>query len=484
MLFNSLDFLFFIPVVFFLYWFVFNRNVRLQNFFLVIISYIFYGWWDWRFLGLIVLSSLVDFYIGRKLSRSSNQKKRKIYLYLSIFINLGILGFFKYYNFFIENLTASLDLIGIHLNSITLNIILPVGISFYTFQTLSYTIDIYRNKMEPSKDIISFFAFVSFFPQLVAGPIERATNLLPQFYKERVFEYNKAVSGMRLILWGFFQKIVIADGCALYVNDIFSNYKDYSSLTLVFGSIMFALQIYGDFAGYSNIAIGVSRLFGFDLMKNFNYPYFSRNIAEFWRRWHISLSTWFRDYLYIPLGGSRGSSWSKIRNVIIIFTVSGFWHGANWTFIVWGILNALFFLPIMLRDKNKKFVGELSPDQFFPSLKTLFQILSTFFLTTLAWIFFRAQNLNHAFGYLRRIIVNEDYLTLSSDRTVNVDVKPLIFCIAFFFLVEWYNRNRESIIGGVLQSKKYLRYGMYFFILLTIILSIKNEANGFIYFQF
>ncbi|BAO74398.1 MBOAT family O-acyltransferase [Winogradskyella sp. PG-2] len=484
MLFNSLDFAFFLPIVFVLYWFVVNKKISVQNFFLVLVSYVFYGWWDWRFLSLIIFSSLVDYLLGKKIYATSNSAKRKLFLYASVAVNIGFLGFFKYYNFFVESFVSSFSYFGLDFNVSTLKIILPVGISFYTFQTLSYTIDVYRGKLKPAKDPISFFTFVSFFPQLVAGPIERATNLLPQFYKKRIFNYDLAVSGMRLILWGFFQKIVIADGCALYVNDIFENYTDYSSLTLIFGVVLFAFQIYGDFAGYSNIAIGVSRLFGFTLMRNFNYPYFSRNIAEFWRRWHISLSTWFRDYLYIPLGGSKGSKWNKIRNVFIIFIVSGFWHGANWTFIIWGALNAFFFLPLLLSNRNRAYLNEIEVKRFLPSIKTLVQMGFTFVLTSFAWIFFRSNSVADAFQYVKRIIINNDYLTLSSDRTMNVSVKPLLVSLALFILFEWYNRNRESIVGGNLFKSPFLRYSLYFVIVFMIILNIKNEASGFIYFQF
>ena len=289
MLFNSIDFALFLPLVFILYWFVVGRNLKVQNLLIVIASYVFYGWWDWRFLSLIVFSSIVDYLVGTGLSKQENKTKRKLLLLTSIFVNIGFLGFFKYYNFFAESFADAFTLLGQTIEPNRLNIILPVGISFYTFQTLSYTIDVYKRKFQPTKDIIAFFAFVSFFPQLVAGPIERATNLLPQFYTKRNFEYSRAVDGMRQILWGLFKKTVIADNCAKFVNDIFTNYADYSGSTLLLGAIFFAIQIYGDFSGYSDIAIGTSRLFGFNIMRNFAFPYFSRDIAEFWRRWHISL---------------------------------------------------------------------------------------------------------------------------------------------------------------------------------------------------
>ena len=329
MLFNSLDFAIFLPIVFILYWFIANENLKLQNFLIVVASYVFYGWWNWKFLSLIIFSTIVDYTIGQKLKTQENLFLRRALLWASILINLGLLGFFKYYNFFIDNFISAFSFFGMELRAHSLNIILPVGISFYTFQTLSYTIDIYKKKLDPAKSFIAFSAFVSFFPQLVAGPIERATNLLPQFYNKRTFDYSKATDGMRQILWGLFKKIVIADNCAEYANLIFNNSTEYSGSTLALGAIFFTFQIYGDFSGYSDIAIGTSRLFGFNLMRNFAFPYFSRDIGEFWRRWHISLSTWFRDYLYIPLGGSRGRTLVKIRNIFIIFILSGFWHGAN-----------------------------------------------------------------------------------------------------------------------------------------------------------
>ena len=344
MLFNSIDFAIFLPVVFFLYWFVVNKNLKFQNALIVFVSYVFYGWWDWRFLSLIIFSTLVDYLVGQKLRTEEKQSKRKVLLWTSIIVNLGFLGFFKYYNFFLENFVDAFSLLGMQINANSLNIILPVGISFYTFQTLSYTIDVYKKKLEPTKDFIAFSAFVCFFPQLVAGPIERATNLLPQFYKKRTFEYHKAIDGLRQILWGLFKKVVIADNCAEFANQIFNNSADMNGSTLVLGAIFFTFQIYGDFSGYSDIAIGTSRLFGFDLKQNFATPYFSRDIAEFWRRWHISLSTWFRDYLYIPLGGNRVNTLRKKTNLIITFTVSGLWHGANWTFVIWGLINGVYLI--------------------------------------------------------------------------------------------------------------------------------------------
>ncbi|MBA7589549.1 Peptidoglycan O-acetyltransferase [subsurface metagenome] len=337
---------------------------------------------------------MVDYLVGIRLEKQQDKIKRKMLLLTSILVNIGFLGFFKYYNFFAENFIKAFTIFGKHPDITSLNIILPVGISFYTFQTLSYSIDVYKGKFKPTKDIIAFFAFVAFFPQLVAGPIERATNLLPQFYKKRYFKYDKAIDGMRQILWGLFKKIVIADNCARYVNVIFSNYSDYSGSTLVIGLLLFTFQIYGDFSGYSDIAIGTARLFGFNLMRNFAFPYFSRDIAEYWRRWHISLSSWFRDYVYIPLGGSRGSTWMKIRNIFIIFLITGFWHGANWTFIVWGFINACYFLPLMLMKQNRKYLNVVAEGKLLPNIKEFFQMGTTFFITCIARVFFRSESIS------------------------------------------------------------------------------------------
>lgn len=481
MLFNSVEFAIFLPIVFVIYWFIVNRELRLQNFFLLVVSYFFYGWWDWRFLSLIVFSSLIDFFISHQLEREQKKWKRKRLLYLSLFVNLGLLGFFKYFNFFIDSFATAFSFFGQNIEPTRLNIILPVGISFYTFQTLSYSIDVYRKKLKPSKDIIAFFAFVSFFPQLVAGPIERASNLLPQFTKRRTFDRAAASDGLRQILWGFFKKVVIADNCALLVNEIFSNYADYSSGTLIIGAVFFAFQIYGDFSGYSDIAIGIARLFGFNLMQNFAFPYFSRDIAEFWRRWHISLSTWFRDYLYIPLGGSRGGTKMKIRNTFAIFLVSGFWHGANWTFIFWGAINALYFLPLLLAKKNRNNLDVIAKDAWLPNLKELGQIIITFSITVLAWVFFRAESIQHAFGYLWHLFNN-----FFNHILEKIDVPVYIYIsLGILLLVEWINRNKQHGLQiKQMISSKIVRYGVYVFLCLYIYYFSSFENNTFIYFQF
>ena len=484
MLFNSIDFAIFLPIVFILYWFVTQKSLKVQNILLLIASYVFYGWWDWRFLSLIIFSSFVDYYIGVSLSKTEKARKRKQLLWISILVNLGFLGFFKYYNFFLENFVEAFRFFGNSINPRALSIILPVGISFYTFQTLSYSIDVYRRKLEPTKDIIAFFAFVSFFPQLVAGPIERATNLLPQFYKKRTFDYTKAVDGLRQILWGLFKKVVIADNAATYANQIFNNYEDYNGSTLLLGAVFFAFQIYGDFSGYSDIAIGTSRLFGFNLKQNFAFPYFSRDIAEFWRRWHISLSTWFRDYLYIPLGGSRGGTWMKIRNTFIIFLVSGFWHGANWTFVAWGFINALYFLPLLLLNKNRVHTTDVvAQNSIFPTIKEFFQISITFFLTVIAWIFFRAENITTAISYLSKLF-SKSLISIPKFDNMTLALVTSILII-FFMIVEWFGREKQFAIEALENSfPKIVRWTFYSFIIFLIGMYSQTEETPFIYFQF
>lgn len=482
MLFNSIDFAIFFPIVFAVYWLIQKYDVRFQNIFLLVASYVFYGWWDWKFLSLIVVSSIVDFLIGRKLPEIDKPGVRKSLLLLSLAVNLGMLAFFKYYNFFIENFSNAFTFLGFDINDLSLNIILPVGISFYTFQTLSYTIDIYKRKIKPTQDPVAFFAFVSFFPQLVAGPIERASNLLPQFYKKRVFEYANAVEGLRQILWGLFKKIVIADNCAEIVNHIFENSYEMNGSSLLLGGLFFAFQIYGDFSGYSDIAIGLSKLFGFTLMKNFAFPYFSRDIAEFWRRWHISLSTWFRDYLYIPLGGSTGGMKAKIRNTFIIFIVSGFWHGANWTFIVWGALNAVYFLPLLIAQKNRKNLNIVSEHRLVPTSREFISMISTFSLTILAWIFFRAESLSHAFAYLGGIFslsVFEPPILLQE-----FNIYLILGLIMFMITIEWIDRGAEFAMQKLPDRLNiFPRYVVYYALCLSI-LWFSGKEQEFIYFQF
>ena len=480
MFFNSIDFAIFLPIVFLLYWSL--KNLRSQNYLIVVASYVFYGWWDWRFLSLILFSSIIDYCIGLALFRKENQTRRRALLWTSFCVNLGFLGFFKYYNFFVENFITAFTYFGAEIKGNSLDIILPIGISFYTFQTLSYSIDVYRRKLEPTRDFIGFTAFVSFFPQLVAGPIERATHLLPQFYKRRNFDYTKAVDGLRQILWGLFKKVVIADNCAEYANLIFNNSDSYSGSALVLGGVFFSFQIYCDFSGYSDIAIGVSRLFGFDLKRNFNFPYFSRDIAEFWRRWHISLSTWFRDYLYIPLGGSRGGTWIKVRNTFLIFIVSGFWHGASWTFIAWGVLNALYFLPLLLSNNNRNHLDTIAHGKYLPSLRELVSMLLTYGLTVFAWIFFRANDMDHAFSYIEGIF-SVSFFTIPQSILQSGGKVTLVFLGVFIF-IEWIGREEQYAIARLgLKWKRLFRYGMYYGII-SVIVWFGGDGQEFIYFQF
>lgn len=475
MLFNSIDFTIFLPTVFVIYWLIGGKQRRIQNLFLLIVSYIFYGWWDWRFLFLLLTSSTVDYVVGLSISRSRSQLTRNLLLGLSLVVNLGLLGFFKYYNFFVENFTQAFTFFGTQFNPTTLNIILPVGISFYTFQTLSYTIDIFRKKIEPTKDIVAFFAFVTFFPQLVAGPIERASTLLPQFHQNRKFVYEEAKDGLRQILWGAFKKIVIADTAALVVNDVFRNHETYTTGMLLLGAFYFSFQIYGDFSGYSDIAIGTSKLFGFRLMRNFANPYFSRDIAEFWRRWHISLSTWFRDYVYIPLGGSRSHIIKAVRNVFIVFVLSAFWHGANWTFITWGILHAIFFIPLLLSNANRRFLDQPAKHNILPSLREMWQIISTFTIVLFSWIFFRAESLTQATSYISRIFAFERQPIASE----NLRYLPLI---GILIVWEWVCREKEHGLD-IDNLPVVVRWSLYF-ILIWLILFYFGDGQEFIYFQF
>lgn len=484
MFFNSIEFAIFLPTVLFLYWLLQNKSLKLQNFLLLIASYFFYSFWDWRFLFLLAFSTFLDYFTGLKIFNASSKNKKKTWLFISVFVNLGFLGLFKYYNFFAESFAGMLSSFGLKPHFITLSVILPVGISFYTFHGLSYVFDIYNSKIKPTSNWVNYTLFVSFFPLLVAGPIERATHLLPQVEKPRVFDYGKAVDGLRQILWGLFKKMVIADSCAEYANIIFNNSGDYSGSTLIFGAIFFAFQIYGDFSGYSDIALGTARLFGFELLKNFSFPYFSRDIAEFWRRWHISLSSWFRDYLYIPLGGSRGGIYQKIRNTFIIFLVSGFWHGANWTFIVWGMLNAIYIMPSIIFNTNRNYIEVVAKGKLFPSGKELFNIVITFGLTVFAWIFFRAKDLHHAFSYISGIFSTKLF---SIPLIAYPELKKSMICLALiiiFLIIEWIGREDNYAIEKIgLKSNKLIRWSFYYAIVIAILFSTGKEQQ-FIYFQF
>lgn len=478
MLFNSIQFFIFLPIVFILYWFVAKHSLRNQNILLLVASYFFYANWDYRFLFLLLFSTLLDYFTGIRMFEANSPGKKKGWFWLSIGINLGFLGVFKYYNFFITSFAGLLTNFGLQVNITTLNVVLPVGISFYTFHGLSYVIDIYYNRIKPERNFNDYALFVSFFPLLVAGPIERATHLLPQIKAPRSFSYQKGVDAARQILWGVFKKVVIADNCAEYVNKIFGDAGSYSGSTLAIGALLFAFQIYCDFSGYSDIALGTARLFGIELIRNFAFPYFSRDVAEFWRRWHISLSTWFRDYLYIPLGGSRGGALRKIRNTFIIFLVSGFWHGANWTFIIWGLLNALFIMPSVLFKTNRNNLNIVAEGKWFPSLRELFHMIVTFILIVFAWIFFRAKNVSHAFSYISGIFSKSFF-------SVPQIMPGYLFAgIALLMMVEWIGREQPFAIARLgIKWPAPVRWAVYL-ILLQCIISLSGKDQQFIYFEF
>ena len=479
MLFNSLNFAIFLPIVFLLYWFVSEGKYKFQNILLLVASYFFYGCWDWRFLFLLVFSTGLDYFTGLKMADAPHKKGKQFWFWLSVIVNLGFLGVFKYYNFFITSFADALTHVGVHAHFSTLQVILPVGISFYTFHGLSYVIDIYNDRIKPERNFIDYSLFVSFFPLLVAGPIERATHLLPQITRKREFDYNKAVDGLRQILWGLFKKIVIADNCATYVNDVFNNYQHQTGSTLLLAAVLFAFQIYGDFSGYSDIALGTARLFGIELLRNFAFPYFSRDIAEFWRRWHISLTTWFRDYVYIPLGGSRGGKWQTIRNTFIIFLVSGFWHGANWTFIAWGGLHAALFMPLLLMQSNRKNTNLVAEGKLLPSLKECIQMLSTFLLVDLAWVFFRAESISNAFQYLFGMI----NISIFSIPIYQIGLAKISVFIVLMIVVEWIQRSKKHGLEINYINNKFLRWTFYY-VLISIILEFGTFSQSFIYFQF
>ena len=477
MFFNSFHFAIFLPILFVLYWFLFQKSKSTQNLILIVASYYFYSCWDWRFLFLLIFSTLLDYFCAIKIENSQKESIRKLWLWLCIVINLGFLGLFKYYNFFADSFSELANSFGLHSSPIVLKLILPVGISFYTFHGLSYIIDIYYKRIQSERNFVDYSLFVSYFPLLVAGPIERATHLLPQLKIKREFNFEKAKEGIYQIVWGLVKKVVIADSCANYANEVFNHYPPMNSLSLALGAIYFAFQIYGDFSGYSDIALGTSKLFGIDLLKNFNYPYFSRDIAEFWRRWHISLTTWFRDYLYIPLGGSKGSKWFQVRNTFIIFLVSGFWHGASWTYVFWGFINAMYFIPLLLLKRNRKNVDNIALGFDFGSVKTLFNIFITFLITCFAWIFFRAKTIHDAFAYIHRMFedLNFSKQYFSIER-YNYDLLPLVLV---FIVVEWNNRTKIEPISG-----KYSWVKLSLSLAALLALGVFSDYKEFIYFQF
>ena len=477
MFFNSLHFAIFLPIVFILYWVIGAKSKINQNYILILASYYFYSCWDWRFLFLLVFSTLLDYVSGMKIEKSQTPFERKMWLWICVTINLGFLGVFKYYNFFATSFTELVHSFGFTASPILLKLILPVGISFYTFHGLSYIIDIYYQRIKAEKNFVDYSLFVSYFPLLVAGPIERATHLLPQLKVNRKFEFNKAKEGIYQIVWGLVKKVVIADSCAIYANEIFNHYNSMNSWSLILGAIYFAFQIYGDFSGYSDIALGTSKLFGIDLLRNFNYPYFSRDIAEFWRKWHISLSSWFRDYLYIPLGGSKGNKLFQVRNTFIIFLVSGFWHGANFTYVAWGLINALYFLPLLLLNQNRKNVADFTLGFNFDSVRTLLNILSTFSLTCIAWIFFRSKTITDAFLYIKRMFENQKFSIeyFRIERYSN----ELLALVLIFVIIEWNNRHKLEPISG-----KWSWLKLSLCLAAIVALGIFSDYKEFIYFQF
>ena len=479
MLFNSIEFLIFLPIVFALYW-LSKRSLKLQNLLIVVVSYIFYGWWNYRFLFLIALTTACSFLSGLLVEICERQRAKRAITISNITLNLGILGVYKYYNFFADSFQQILNSLGMHADWPVLNLVLPVGISFYTFQALSYTIDVYNKKIEPTHDVVSFFAFISFFPQLVAGPIERATNLLPQFRKARTFDYSKAVDGCRQMLWGFFKKMVIADNAAFFVQKIFDAPENYHGLTLLVGAVLFSIQIYCDFSGYSDIAIGCAKLFGIELRANFRFPYFSRNIAEFWRRWHISLNKWFVDYVYIPLGGSRVSKIKVIRNTFIIFLLSGLWHGADWTFVIWGGIHAMMFMPLLLLGKNRLYMDTVATGKKMPSIKDASLISLNFCVVTFAWIFFRSDSFTNAVNYITQMFT----MTGGSIDGLLLSMRMLLLLgfVTILFVFEWM--QREHVHGlSVVPKNSMLRHLLYFSIFF-IIMWFGGAQADFIYFQF
>lgn len=483
MLFNSLEFFVFLPIVFLLYWFVTSKNLKAQNVLIIIASYVFYGLWDWRFLSLIFLSTTVDYFVGLKIFDSQSKKRKKIWLWCSVIFNVGLLGFFKYFNFFVDAWVDMFSLFGYEIKSTwTLRVLLPVGISFYTFQTMSYSFDIYYGRLKPTKDYLGFAAFVSFFPQLVAGPIERASNLLSQILQKRTFSYQQCVGGLKLILWGMFKKVVIADSLAPIVDDVFANYPNYPASSLVLGVTLFSFQVYGDFSGYSDIAIGTAKLFGIELMSNFKFPHFSRNVAEYWQRWHVSLSTWFRHYVYIPLGGSRVSKLKSVRNICIIFLVSGFWHGANWTFIFWGAFHALAFIPVFLMGRNTIYKHSVvGQNSIFPTFIEIGQVLLTFGIVTFSRIFFRSESITDAFNFIERIFTDFSYTQYM--HPMGYRMIDYYILLGIFVLYEYRIRKDER--SPFKFKSRYVRFAIYTLVILSMLLFYDSGFDrSFIYFQF
>ena len=484
--FNSIGFVVFLPVVFLFYWFIFGNNRKIQNLFIVVVSYFFYACWDWRFLGLIAFCSLINYFSGLGIENAGKDCSRKVIMWICSILSLGLLGVFKYFNFFIDTFVDSFALFGIYLHPFSLKIILPVGISFYTFQSLGYTIDVYKNRIKACRDIVAFFAFISFFPQLLAGPIERANQFLPQFFRARCFDYTQTVDGLKQILWGFFKKVVIADRCAYFVDLVYGDVTSFSGSTLILVMLLYSFQIYGDFSGYSDIAIGTARLFGFSLKQNFAYPNFARDIAEFWRRWHISLTTWFKDYLYIPIGGSKGGLTMKIRNTFIVFFLSAFWHGADYSFLVWGVLNFIYFLPLLLRNKNRRNMEIVALNQTLPTWKEIGSIMLTFLMVAFARIFFRAPSIWDAWLFIKGIF-NPSLFSLPSmpGQNENLHVLFLLFALGIFTVIEWIGRREQYAIETIGNGKPRLfRWIFYSLIIFVTGIYMQTGEMAFVYFQF
>jgi alginate O-acetyltransferase complex protein AlgI len=478
MQFNSFAFAVFLPIVFLIYWFVFNKNVRSQNLFILLASYFFYGWWDWRFLGILMFTTIVDYFLAIRIHKAASEKTGKIWLGLSLFMNLGLLCFFKYWNFFVDSWITAWSSLGVHMNPLTVSVILPIGISFYTFQELSYTLDVYKKRMEPVLDLVGFAAFITFFPQLVAGPIERASTFIPQFLKSRQFSTTQAITGCRLILWGLLKKVVIADNLAVYVNNIYENYESLPGLVLLLGAVLFAFQIFADFSGYSDIALGTAKLFGFDLIKNFNNPFSSKSITEFWRRWHISLSSWFNDYLFTPLYTSL-RNWDKAglaASLFITFFLSGLWHGAGWTFIIYGSMHGLALVYEVLTKKQRKKASSKINQHLYNNLS----MLLTFSFVVVSWIFFRSVSTQQAFGYLHKIF------TGFTDGTIDTRYLNASWLVCLSIAIEYLCRKNEYAV--FIPSKRmpsYLLFALEVIAgLLVIDSSITLNHDQFIYFQF
>lgn len=481
MLFNSFTFMIFLPVVFLLYWFVF-KQLRWQNLLILVASYVFYGWWDWRFLILIVITSLSSFASGLLIKHyDGNRRAQRAVSAANIVLNLGILATFKYFNFFAGSLQAVLSAVGVMVDWPTLNIILPVGISFYTFQALSYSIDVYARRIEPTRDIVAFFSFISFFPQLVAGPIERATNLLPQMLTARRFDYGRAVDGLRQMLWGFFKKLIIADGCAEVVNQTWNGLDSATGLMLFVCSLLFTFQIYADFSGYSDIAIGCAKLFGIRLTTNFKVPYFSRNVREFWRRWHITLMGWFTQYVYFPLGGSRCSRGRTVLNTIVVFSLSGLWHGADWTFVLWGLYHALLFIPLILLG-SKSHKDTVAHGRCLPSFREFTAMVVTFLFVNFGWILFRAPDFTSFSEFVSRLFSH----SLFNYHGLTMRMATMLLWCAALLLVEWLQREKQHVLqidGYRVLSVRPVRLALYA-VLVFLIFYFAGQVQTFIYFQF